>query len=264
MSKLTLYGVGMVAMDKNPDTWTIEVFPIEKLPNASGDITGTTPASGNFTDAFGGKIPYNVSRKNTITAEWLSFGHYNRASAPDVCKGEYVILFKYGGEDRYYWMNMFSEFDLRKKETVMYFFSNKSDQVDQGQLAQKGYYFKVDTLNKEVALHTDNGDGEQSGYDLVINTGEGKLSITDTNENTIELDSVGKILTITIGDKININFKGIAISNGQYELITVLEEFIDTIIKMQHIGNLGAPTNIFPASQLELEQLKQKITSFKG
>lgn len=272
MSKLSIYSIGIVVADKQLDTWDIEVFPVESLPTATGDVSQTRKISGNIKNIKGDTIAVEVEKGNTITASWLSFGQYNRASAPDICRGETVLLFRYGGEDDFYWIPLFSEFDLRKQESVMYFFSNKAGVAKEDELSDLGYWFLADTINKNVQLHTSTNDGEAAGYDISIDTRGGKLTIKDTNENSIILDSVSGEYTVTSKEKVelnttnqmNLNFKGIAISNGADELITVLEELLDALLQEKHIGNLGAPTQLDPGTMSKYQQIKQKITKFKG
>ena len=160
-----------------------------------------------------------------------------------------------------------------KKETVMQADSNKDSQVEsEDELRTNLYYTQFDTINKLVKLHTATNDGESSGYDIEVNTGDGILSIADTNDNVLTWNSVDgtlqwsmtKDITITTDTNIELNFKGIKINNGKDELITVLEELVSFLDTMQHTGNMGAPTSISPSSKLELSKIKQKISGFKA
>lgn len=265
-SKLNIYSIGQAASDLEYGSWELEVYPLEQLPTVDGDIAGDKSDNVSFKNKEGGSFNFQVDTSNTITASWLSFGDYNRASAPNICKGEYVLLFKYAGEDQYFWMPLFSEFDLRKQEDYMIFVSNKSKQTAEAQLAEMGYYFRIDTINKVVRIHTgtDDNGSEAVEYDMTFNTADGTFSILDSNENSIELDSVNKTLTVDVGDNVTMNFKSIALSNGSDELISLLSEILQAIIDMQHTGNLGAPTQIFPASKAQLDQLKAKLEKFMG
>ena len=274
-SKLSLYSLAIVVSDLNQSGWSIECVPTEVLTTASGTLKedDDSEISEDIEDAKGEKVSVTFKKSSTITATWISFGNYNRATAPDVCRGEVVLLLRYAGEDKFFWMPLFSQFDLRKKETVMYAYSNKDSQVEsEDELRTNLYYTQFDTINKLVKLHTATNDGESSGYDIEVNTGDGILSIADTNDNVLNWNSVDgtlqwsmtKDITITTDTNIELNFKGIKINNGKDELITVLEELVSFLDTMQHTGNMGAPTSISPASKLELSKIKQKISGFKA
>lgn len=271
-TKLRFWSLGVAVADKTTDTWEIEVYPIEILPNAEGTLTEAEKLNVTIKDMQGKSVSVSIDKSYTITAEWLPFGHHNRATAPDICRGETVILFRYGGEDKFYWMTMYGEFDLRKKESVMYFFSNKQGVVSEEELPQQGYYLLADTINKKMELHTADNDGEAAQFDLTVDTAAGTITFKDAVDNSVTFDSANNTYTINFQkevninstDKMNLNFKGIAISNGSDELITVLEELLDAIIGEKHLGNLGAPTQLDPGSIAKYNQIKQKITKFKG
>lgn len=280
-SKLILYSLAIVVSDMDSESWEIECYPTEVLSSGNGTLMEDEEVSANVTDSKGEKISVTFQKSSTITASWISFGDYNRATAPDICRGEVVLLLRYAGEDKFFWLPLFSQFELRKKETVMYAYSNKDGQVEtENELRTNMYYTQFDTVNKLVKLHTANNDGEQAGYDFIVNTGEGIFSITDTNENNIKWNSVdGTIewnmtkdininsdgnIKVTSKENMELNFKGIKITNGSDELLTLLEDLIDAINSMQHNGNLGAPTNIMPQSKMQFDNIKQKITKMKG
>lgn len=304
-SKLKLFSLGIVVKDKEPDSWDIEAFPIEVLPNTSGELVEPEEIQVETKDANDSNINITIKKSSTVTAQWLSFGSYNRASAPDVCRGETVILFRFAGEDRFFWINMYSEIDLRKRESVMHFYSNKEKVVESADdLKKKGYYTLMDTRNKKIMLHTDDSDGEASQFDILIDTKEGIITLADAEENGIIFNGPDKTYTlnmkdsvlingekvikhttkeeyqveseknykvtskdmvnVTSKDKMELNFKGVKISCGTYELITVLEELLDAILAEKHIGNMGSPTQLDPGSMAKYQMIKQKITKFKG
>lgn len=293
-SSFYIYGVGIAVEDKEYGSETLEVFPIEVLPSANGSLTDEESQSATLTTSISETKTVSLTKTVTITASWLQFGNYNRATAPDVCKGEHVLLFRYAGEDTFYWVTLFARFDLRRQETVMNFYSNKTEDATEDELNTKGYYTLIDTRNKLLQLHTDNNDTEPVGWDVKLDTNEGKFTIEDTNENVVEIDGVNNTLTITFGSDItvttdgNISFtssedtsientnmttnssgtlqmtcNGLAITSGAYELLEVLEELCDILQNQQHIGNMG-PTTVSPTTLADIVTLKAKISSMKA
>ena len=293
MTKIQFYSVAYVAKDKEPNKREIECYPIEVLPNVEGELTQEEDIQGSIKDSIGNEISISLKKYKTVLAAWLPLGQPNRATAPDVCRGETVILLRYGTEDKFYWSPLGAEFDLRKKESVLYFFSNKEQLAEEGNLNKEGYYFLIDTKNKKIKLHTSNNDEEEVEYNITIDTKEGNIEILDTNENRIFLNSkdselniktIEKITTetknktetieeeiteemktknITAKENILVEFKGIKLSNGSDELITLLVDLIDAMIEEKHIGNMGAPTQLDPGSIMKYTMIKQKLDKFK-
>ena len=293
MTKIEVYCIGYSVKDKEPNSWELEIFPIEVLPNVEGELTEPDEISVQTKNADGDDVAVSIKRHKTIIAHWLPIGQPNRGTAPDVCRGETVMVVRYGTEDRFYWLPMFAEFDLRKKESVLYFFSNKNEPSADGELNKEGYYFLIDTRNKKIKLHTSNNDEEEVEYNITIDTKNGSIEILDSNENRVFLNSKDSELNVKILEKITeetknkevtieeelketmknrvvkadenikMSFKGIEMSNGQFELIDILAEFVQTCIDEQHVGNMGSPTAMFPASTAKFMALKQKIESFK-
>lgn len=254
-SNFYIYSVGAVAEDKPPGVWDINVVPIELITDLNGDISTSKTVTANVESADGDVKKVTLEESNTITASWLQFGS-NRMSPPDVCKGETVLIFHYAGTDQYYWIPMFCEPDLRKRESALYYFSNRDDITNTNNMLENGYYLRVDTYDKLVKLHTGTGDGEKAGYDITLDGENGKFTLADNKNNSISIDS-------TKGH-MNFDFKTIAMNNGTDELIAVLLELMESMLTEQHIGNLGAPTSLFPETQQKYQKIKEKLTKFKG
>ncbi len=191
-----IYSVGIVAKDKEPVVDKIEVFPIEHLGEHDGDLADSESSSTTVADTAGSLSGVNVDKSVTIEAKWTNMGS-NRLTAPDVKKGETVILYRYGGSDRYLWHPLFYETDLRRKESVVYIYGN-TDEFTKTLDIENSYFLKVDTVNKLLHLHTSNNDGEAVSYDFKINTKDGLVTFEDSNKNKIELNSPKNHLTITV------------------------------------------------------------------
>ena len=188
VSKLHLYSLGVVAANKPLDSKDIEVTPIEDAPLLDGEITdnleqyaskGTTP--------LGEHYEATVQSTVSVKATWLPFGS-NRMTAPDVRRGETVVLYRFGDVDKYYWTTLQQDMRLRKLETVVFAFSNTRDEAVTAD-AKTSYYFEVSTHRKLIHLHTSNSDGEPFVYDIQLNTKDGSLIIQDDIGNYFSFDS---------------------------------------------------------------------------
>lgn len=277
-SKFTIYSVGTVLEDKNPGDWDIEVIPTELIVDMDGIVSTASNKSATVKDSDGKVTSINISTGHSMKARWLQFGS-SRSTPPDVCKGETVLLFHYEGADMYYWLPLFFEPDLRKQETAVFYFANRTDITNTVNLLEQGYYFKVDTRSKLVTLFTGTNDNEASGYDFTINTKDGTITLKDTKENSFILNSpegkwnikLKKDITIEVDNDVNIkaknhmqvDLKTVSIKNDTGELIAILLELMDALIAEQHLGNLGSPTALMPSSTAKYNEIKSKIQSFK-
>lgn len=215
VSKMRFYSAGIVAQNKLPSSKEVEITPIEEIPFTDGEISSNVQeVSAKAVDAKGASYESRVNSTVTIKATWLSLSVSNRLTAPDVRRGEMVMLYQFGDTDKYYWTTLKDDIRLRKLETAIYGFSATKDEgagVDENTI----YYLEISTHKKLVHFHTCKADGEPFGYDIQLNTKEGYLVITDdvgnyihlhSGENRIELknlngshyDMLGSNLTITV------------------------------------------------------------------
>ena len=213
-SKFTFYSLGIVVKDKQRGSPQIVVYPVEDLAGIKGDISkagGTSTIS--VTDASGATISNKATSQSTIIATWVPISNSNRTSPPDVCMNETVIIYRYADTDLYYWNTIFGEPSLRKLEDVVYSFSNMRDR--KGTYDETtSYFLRVNTFDKFLHLHTSTNDGEKAGYDILIDTGNGQISLIDTLGNSIILDSVAGDLNTTTTNSVEVNTQHTTINSS--------------------------------------------------
>ena len=196
LSKLRFYSIGIVAENKALSDNVIEVTPVEELPMLDGYLnadTDTQNASG--VDSNGKNYKTKVNTGNTLQATWLKMGNSNRVTSPDVRRGSTVMIYQFGDADKYYWATMMDDSNLRKLETVVWGISGTPNESDVAGPTTM-YYVEFSSHTKQITLHTSQANGEQWGYDIQINPGEGFLAFTDTNGNYFKLDSQAESLTM--------------------------------------------------------------------
>lgn len=198
------YGLGIVVSDKPEDVNEIDVYPVESMPNVDGDLSVSDNGSLSVKDNAGNNIAVKYNKSNKIPCTWYPNGEQNRVTAPDVCKGDLVEIYTFGDTDKYYWCVHALTQSLRKREKVLYYFSNKGGIGDD---STKAYFLLIDTRNKKVHFHTDNTDGEACAYDVLLDTAAGSLVVSDSLNNSIALSSTEGKLTITTNEKIILNTK---------------------------------------------------------
>lgn len=62
------------------------------------------------------------------------------------------------------------------------------------------YYLEISSHNKMIALHTSTANGEAVGFDIQINTKDGRLTIQDTVGQEFFLDSIARQLYMRNAD----------------------------------------------------------------
>ncbi|HBA55054.1 MAG TPA: hypothetical protein DCZ04_11535 [Syntrophorhabdus aromaticivorans] len=109
---------------------------------------------------------------------------------------------------------------------------------------------------------------------ISIQEGKKGIKITDTSGNTISMKSDGIVVEDKNGNKIDMNNQGIVCSDMNGNKITMnassgfpagpgvavnggskrvcLDGLIDWLLQHQHVGNMGAPTPLFPANIADL------------
>lgn len=195
-SKLRMLTLGIVAQDRALNSGVIKIYPIEIIPNFDGELSPTTVnVDGSGSDLNNNEYAVNVNISNYIEANWLSLST-NRTTAPDVVKGEQVIVWNYADTDQYYWTSMGRDDSLRKLETVVYHYSNVRDNLGDTPKSQANQYtIEVSTHGKHLTVKTAKNDNEPFLYTLQINTFDGCVFIKDDVGNIILLDSKNTNIT---------------------------------------------------------------------
>lgn len=204
MSSFEMYSFGIVAVDKPLKTDMIKVTPIEKLPLGEGLLSEQKKEYKiKMPDHQGIGRDSKVKGDLMIEAKWTAFGQSNRVTAPDVIKGETVMLFKVSDTDEFFWTTLMNEPEIRRLETVCYMYNNIPDgltAVDKS----TSYWVEVSTHEKRVQVHTSNNDGEPFIYDVIIDTGAGVLTIKDNADNKIVINSSASDILIKAGNTITL------------------------------------------------------------
>ena len=189
ISQFHFHTLAIVAVNKLRTSKIIEATPIEHTSFVNGEITDTyTNIIAFAKDANNKNYGTSVKSSITIEADWLPIGNSNRMTAPDVRRGETVIIYRFADTDKYYWNVFTNDMSLRKLETVIYAFSGTTVEADPTD-ASTSYYMEVSTHDKYVHLHTSNTNGEPYQYDIQINTATGFIQIMDDQGNYIKFDT---------------------------------------------------------------------------
>lgn len=200
-SAFRIYAKAIVAANKPLRTRMIEVTDIENFPMMSGELTDNTKEfTAKGKDAEGNdSIDLNLKTTGSMMAEWYPLGNCNRTTAPDVRRGEEVLLFQFADSDNFYWMES-DDKGLRRLETITWRISNERD--DAKPLDHKNtYWLHMSTHEKMIHLQTTKSDGEPFAYQLRLNTKDGNLVFQDDDGNSIMFNSKERHIQILNKDK---------------------------------------------------------------
>lgn len=189
LSELHFYSLALVSANKLLSSKDIECTPIENTSMLDGEITDTaTDIIAVGKDASSANYGTNIKGTVSIKATWLPISNSNRMTAPDVRRGELVILYRFADTDKFWWQVFRNDMNLRKLETVTYAFSGTTVETDPT-TADNSYFVEVSTHGKYIHLHTSNANGEPYQYDIQINTATGFIMLQDDQGNYIRLDT---------------------------------------------------------------------------
>lgn len=208
VSKLRFYSLGIVAENKLLSSKEVEVTPVEEMPMLDGELAPVAvDYKAKAVDKLGSSYETSVETTSTVKAKWLPLGAGNRITAPDVRRGEMVVLYKFGDTDQYFWTTQNEDLKLRKLETVIYAFSGTTSEGAEMN-AQTFYFIEISTHKKLITLHTSKDNGEPFGYDIQLDTGNGKLVITDDVGNYVLMDSAQTQIVLRNVDETTFDMKG--------------------------------------------------------
>ena len=207
-SKFAIKSIGRAAANIDDATTILEVISVEDAGYSDGEITdGREKLEAQGVDQDGTVWNVAIETSNTIKAEWLPF-NTNRFTVPNVRRGERVLLWQYGDNDKYYWTTMGLDDHLRRLETATFVFSNTKDESVKKLSPKNSYYFEVSTHTKQMTIGTSNSDGEKHTYVAQINTKDSLLTLTDDIDNFIQIDSNNNAITLHNGAGTMIQLKG--------------------------------------------------------
>jgi hypothetical protein len=257
-SQFQFYSFGIVAVNKLRNSDKIFVTPMEHLPVQDGGEQSVTVGKGQTKYKSEDKVKAIHEQKTTyssdvpdsrgivrsttvrsdvmIEAQWMALSNSNRVTAPDVMKGENVILMRMADTDKFWWTTTHTERGIRRLETVLYMFGN----LAKGLIPWKketSYFMQVSTHDKHIHLHTSKSDGEPYEYDFYLDTRNGNFTVKDDIGNNIVLDSKQSKITFNALKTIEVNTQTVNVNASASTTITCPT---NTITGKLHVG--GAVT----------------------
>ena len=190
LSHFHVYSIGIAAANKHLDTDILYVTPIEITPYIDGELDADIEEdSAGGEDKYQDEYTVKVKHDIAVEATWLRLHHTHRRTAPDVRRGERVMLYRHSDSERLYWDSMGMDDHLRKLETVIWTWSDTQDEKKDSTHPQNCYSLEICTHTKQITLRTMKANEEPFAYTFQFNTDYGAVTLKDDDGNFIELDS---------------------------------------------------------------------------
>ena len=180
--------IGIAAENKQLGSKELVVTPHEKLPFVDGELVNKVDTLDYESQDKDGKVISGTSFvSNDITATWLP--ETNRKTAPDIRRGEYISLWQFGSNDKYYWRSMGLNDDLRRLETVIWAINANPSESQDGFDPENMYFVEFSSHTKMVTFSTSKMNGEYCTYDFQFDMANGKVVLQDDLGNYSFIDS---------------------------------------------------------------------------
>lgn len=208
LSKLRYYSMGVVAEDKKLGSDIIQVTPLEEVSFVDGEVVArlnTDNVSG--LDASGASYSAPATSSAAISATWMRISDPNRLTSPDVRRGEPVVIYQFGDENKFWWTTVLADHKYRRLETVIYGISGTSNS-DVALGPDNMYWFEWSTHKRVIHIHTGKANGEPFAYDIQLDTGNGVYTFKDDAGQTFQFDSKERRMEYLNADGSHVDIHG--------------------------------------------------------
>ena len=202
-SGFRFYSIGVVNSNKPMSMQSIEVTPIEFFSLVNGELTDfKEDLETSSTDYAGQEWNEKLVSTPGIMARWIPIGQTHRLTAPDVRRGDLVLLYQFGDTDEYWWEELRPNDKriIRRLETIIWGISNNRKENVPDDYDSR-YTVEWSTHRKVLHIHTSKSDGEPFEYDIQLDTKNGRFVIKDDDDNYIEFDSKKRFIKVHNKDK---------------------------------------------------------------
>lgn len=174
---------GAAAEDIEEESVTLLVICPELLPQTT---TGTVGAgistnTGTLTDRDGNAISTKVTTSNHVVATWS--GQSGVRYPPKIRKGEPVEIYKFAGQDKFYWKATGRGRDYRTTDrVVMEIGASDPTKFGSEKTDDNTYTAYLDSVGKKVGMKTSQANGEVMSFSMEADLAKGTFHLTDNGE----------------------------------------------------------------------------------
>lgn len=251
------YSIGYVAENKPRNDSVCYIVPVEARTAIDGAVeVDPVVEDQKWNDPEGRQNETKTTSSNTLACHWLPI-ESNRATPPDVVKGEKVLIYRSADDDNgYYWTTTGLNSDLRMEETIIWMVGATKSKSGYGKDFSKAYSFTISGHDKHITLMSSKGNGEPFKYTFQLNTAAGQVTLSDDIGNYFNMTSANNQLTLKNKDNsvIDITQKKILISADEeilikcgptYQKLTPSKIELKTTDLIAHILNITSWYTLF-------------------
>lgn len=190
-------GMGTVSENKPLGTRVILYRPVEENPLTPGDLVSENlRLESKFKDSAGIEKTATLYTNPARDALWLPDDTF-RITAPDVRRGEKVRLYRYADQVQVYWKEMGDGKGKRRGETVILGASGRLDlpnstKKEDDAIIEEHYRIEMSGHQRIINISTSAVNKEISVYSLLLDGGNGIISLADGEGNELTLDTQAK------------------------------------------------------------------------
>lgn len=189
VSSLTFFSVGYVTINKPRNSRMIQALPVESASGTDGEVTHNPVEQilkGNDKDGNAFEVKGTATRD--LECDWLPHED-NRATPPDVRRGELVAIYRLANTSQYFWRCMGFRNGLRTLEHVVLAFGGSPKPGGSGIDFTNCYTMTFSPMDGHITIQTTKANKEPYAYTFQINTKEGLIGMQDDVGNFFELNS---------------------------------------------------------------------------
>lgn len=185
------FSLGRVVANKERESRLIKIHPFEILPHMEEEMDDSTrQRKKEGIDHVERKYSVTVTEQAWLEADWIGATYFEKA--PDVAKGELVMIYRAGDSDKFYW-DVFGRNDShRMQEDVVISFSAKP-QYDAGEPVPKdetnSYRIRINSYEKFIEMTTSEANEEVTTYKMKWDMAAGTFEMVDKETNRIFLNT---------------------------------------------------------------------------
>jgi len=189
VSIFKLFSVGQVSKPKERASRHIQAVAVEVASATDGETTHAPQENIlKGTNSDGTEYQVKVTSTRDMECEWLPM-EGNRATPPDVERGELVMIYRLGDTDQYFWTCMGLRQHLRTLECVITMYGATPDLAGCGLDFSKCYYSIWSPLDGHITFATSQANKEKFKYTFQINTKDSFAAMSDDVGNMAEINS---------------------------------------------------------------------------
>ncbi|AEH03612.1 baseplate assembly protein [Pseudomonas phage PhiPA3] len=200
-SSFKLVSLGRVAENKARASRHVACVAVELATATDGEVTNNPQQKTiQALDSSGNTFEVKITNNRTFNCEWLP-SEDNRATPPDVVRGELVEIWRMANTTQYFWRCLGLRNNLRQLESVVYVYNAAPKAGGAGIDFTTCYFMQWSPMDGHVTMGTSKANGEPFAFTMQFNTKYGSWYCMDDVGDMFELDAKERRLQMINADQ---------------------------------------------------------------